>query len=83
MSPAMQLSAVDLPHPDGPSNAMNSPHGERQIVQRVERVPAGAREAPRDPIEPQFIEVVFHLMTVSLTTCRAPPNAHGNPGTPR
>src|SRR3984957_46467 len=23
--PAMQLSAVDLPHPDGPSNAMNSP----------------------------------------------------------
>ena len=27
--PAMQLSAVDLPHPEGPSNAMNSP---RRIV---------------------------------------------------
>src|SRR6476646_8646324 len=28
-NPAMQLSAVDLPQPDGPSNAMNSP---RRIV---------------------------------------------------
>src|SRR5437762_2477337 len=25
MSPAMQLSAVDLPHPEGPSRQMNSP----------------------------------------------------------
>ena len=25
MRPAMQLSAVDLPQPDGPSSAMNSP----------------------------------------------------------
>ena len=24
-SPARQFSVVDLPHPDGPSNAMNSP----------------------------------------------------------
>ena len=60
--PAMQLSAVDLPQPDGPSSAMNSPraNGDRQLVQRVERVPARAGEAARDPVEPQFAEIVLH-----------------------
>ena len=37
-SPAMQLSAVDLPQPDGPSSAMNSPRltVERHAVERVD-----------------------------------------------
>ncbi len=36
--PAMQLSVVDLPQPEGPSRAMNSPllDGQRDALQRVE-----------------------------------------------
>ena len=61
MRPAMQLSAVDLPQPDGPSSAMNSPRRDRQrqLVERVERLAARAGEAARDVIEPQFGEIVF------------------------
>ena len=37
--PARQFSAVDLPQPDGPSRAMNSPRRDRQVdvLERVER----------------------------------------------
>ena len=45
--PAMQLSAVDLPQPDGPSSAMNSPRliVMRQLVERVERLAARRRRS--------------------------------------
>ena len=47
--PAMQLSAVDLPQPEGPSRAMNSPRAdrERHAAQRVQlaEVAADARRA--------------------------------------
>ena len=61
-SPAMQLSAVDLPQPDGPSSAMNSP---RLIVSvssfsASNACAARAGEAARDAIEPQLVEVVIH-----------------------
>ena len=60
-SPAMQLSAVDLPQPDGPSSAMNSP---RRIVSVSSSSAANARrragEAARDAIEPKLVEIVLH-----------------------
>ena len=58
----MQLSAVDLPQPDGPSSAMNSPRAdrERQLVERVERLAARAGEAARDVVEPELVKVVLH-----------------------
>ena len=33
---------------------------ERQLVQRGERVSAGAGKAPRDAVQPQFVEIVVH-----------------------
>ena len=49
--PARQLSAVDLPQPDGPSRAMNSPRlmVERHVLQRRE-----AAEGAADIVEPQL-----------------------------
>ena len=40
----MQLSAVDLPQPDGPSRAMNSPREmvKREIAKRVDRAEIAA-----------------------------------------
>ncbi len=51
----MQLSAVDLPQPDGPSRAMNSPRSDRQrhVAQRVAAWP----KSRLDPVEPQLAEV--------------------------
>ena len=44
---------------------MNSPRwiGQRQFVQRGECVPAGAGEAARDAVEPQFVEIVIHRVS--------------------
>ena len=37
--------------------------GQGQLVQRVERLAAGAGEAARDVIEPQLGEIVFHQLS--------------------
>ena len=49
-SPARQLSAVDLPQPDGPSRAMNSPPLDRQ-VEALEG--SGIAEAAGHALQPQ------------------------------
>ena len=68
--PAMQLSAVDLPQPDGPSSAMNSPRAnrQRQLVQRGESVAAAAGEAARDAIELELAEIVLHGEAITGTS---------------
>ena len=51
--PADAVRVVDLPQPEGPSRAMNSPcrNGQRDVTQRVE-----IAEVPPEPVEPEFAE---------------------------
>ena len=53
-SPARQFSAVDLPQPDGPSSAMNSPRLTVEIdaLKRID-----AAETAAHPLEPKLTEI--------------------------
>ena len=67
--PAMQLSAVDLPQPEGPSSAMNSP---RRIVSvmsdsALNALPPAPAKRRVTPVEPEFGEVVFHVAELSIS----------------
>ncbi len=53
-SPAMQFSAVDLPQPDGPSRATNSP---RLTVRVTSRSACVWPKSRLTPVEPQLAEV--------------------------
>jgi hypothetical protein len=61
ISPAMQLSAVDPPHPEGPSrDELAALDGERELVERVECLAPGSGKTARDPVELELAEIVLH-----------------------
>src|SRR5437773_6826143 len=79
MSPAMQLSAVDLPHPEGPSRQMNSPRltvndSSSSALNALPPAPAN-RRVTRSSLS--SLKSCF-MRDASLLTCRHP-RAGGNP----
>ena len=56
--PAMQLSAVDLPQPDGPSSAMNSPRSMVSVssLSALNAWPPAPAKRRVTPVEPQLVE---------------------------